>query len=405
MIIRKVIIGVLILVAAIANLPAQCTFSNPVMEGADPFVTYHDGYYYMLVTRGDRVAIKRSAELHRIHEYNEIVVWRFQNTQVGGHIWAPEIHQIDGKWYIYTCGQNTGLLNNPVSVPYVQDDQQMFVLESQSDDPLGSYEFKSWIIEGTGAIDETIFTHTDGKRYMVWSQFNQPGQPQSQCLYIAELINPWTVGTTHIKISCPELPWERNGWPVNEGAAMLQRNGKTYTVYSGSGYTTPEYALGYMVNTDGDLLNSGSWIKKGPVFQQNPEGGVYSTGHNSFIKSPDGSEDWIVYHGRLSSNEYRSRYVFLQRFLWKGDEPYFGVPVPVGEDMTCPSAGMGQIADIQPMNNVSSAVIESADNTTSLSGKLKQTVLLFLSSVGMTSIRSGPGSRIPQKVGWHVSSL
>ena len=331
----------------------QETFTNPVMEGADPHVVYYDGYYYMLVTRGDRVGIKRSADLNRIHEYNEIVVWKFENTPVGGHVWAPEMHFIDGKWYIYTCGQNTGNPGNPSAVDYIQENQQMVLLESQSGDPLGPYKFKSWLLEGTGAIDETVFTHNDGKNYIIWSQFNEPGQSQTQCLYIAELINPWTIGETRIKISCPELDWEKNGWPVNEGPAVLQRNGKTFIIYSGSGYTTPEYALGYLMNTTGDLLDKNAWHKTGPVFSQNPSGGVYSTGHNCFTKSPDGSEDWIVYHARLSPDGNTSRYVFLQKFYWKGDTPFFGTPVPVRDEIRVPEKNRGQIIGISPFSEPS----------------------------------------------------
>jgi GH43 family beta-xylosidase len=355
--IREVTSGLLLLFMLQVASFAQCTFTNPVMEGADPHVTYYDGDYYMLVTRGDRVGIKRSSELHRIHEYNEVVVWRFQNTPVGGHVWAPELHQVDGKWYIYTCGQNTGLSSNQHAVNYVQKNQQMFLLESLSDDPLGPYVFKSWLLEGTGAIDETVFTHTDGKQYIIWSQFNFPGQPQSQCNYIAELVNAWTIGDKRVKISCPDEPWERNGWPVNEGATVLQRNGKTYVVYSGSGYTTPEYALGYLLNTDGDLLNASSWTKTGPVFQQNPSGGVYSTGHNSFTVSPDGSEYWNVYHGRLSTDGSTSRYVFLQQYYWHGDEPVFGIPVPVGEAIACPGRDRGQVSSLHMVTDTSRVLI------------------------------------------------
>jgi len=347
-----------------AILPAQETFTNPLMEGADPHVVYHDGYYYMLVTRGDRVGIKRSANLHKINEYNEIVGWKFYNTEVGGHIWAPEMYLLDGDWYIYTCGQNTGRTVNSEGVPYVQEDQQMFVLQSSTGDPLGPYEFRSWLLKGTGAIDETIFTHTDGKRYIIWSQFNAPGQPQSQCLWIAELEDPVTVGAERVQISCPELAWERNGWPVNEGAAVLQRDGKTYVVYSGSGYTTPEYSLGYMVNTDGDLLNPDSWTKVGPVFSQNPDGGIYSTGHNSFIGSPDGSEDWIVYHGRLVPDGGASRYVFIQKFFWQGDVPDLGEPIPRSEEILVPSRSRGQVNALIPYGETDVVVAGYASDGT-----------------------------------------
>jgi GH43 family beta-xylosidase len=316
---------------------SQCTFTNPLMEGADPHASFHNGKYYLLVTRADRITIKSSPKLQDIGPLTEIKVWDFKNTQVGGHIWAPELHYLDDNWYIYSCGQNTGLANNPSAVRYVQENQEMFVLKSTTGDVFGPYEFDSWLMPGTGAIDETVFTHTDGKQYITWSQFNIPGQPQTQCLYIAELLSPTSIGAKRVLISCPDQPWELNGWPVNEGAAVLEKNGKTYVVYSGSGYTTPEYALGYMVNTDGDLLNPASWTKVGPVFQQNPAGGVYSTGHNSFTTSPDGTEDWIVYHGRLSPEGNTHRYTFIQKFEWEGDVPVFGKPVPVSQEIACPS--------------------------------------------------------------------
>ncbi|MDF1575872.1 MAG: glycoside hydrolase family 43 protein [Bacteroidales bacterium] len=316
---------------------AQCTYMNPLMEGADPHASFHEGKYYLLVTRGDRITIKSSPKLEKIGPLNEIRAWEFRNTPVGGHIWAPELHRIDEQWYIYSCGQNTGLDNNQEARAYIQEDQEMFVLKSTTGDPFGPYEFVSWLMPGMGAIDETIFTHTDGKHYIIWSQFNIPGQPQSQCLYIAELLSPTSIGVKRVLISCPDQPWELNGWPVNEGAAVLQKNGKTFIVYSGSGYLTPEYALGYLVNTDGDLLNPGSWTKVGPVFQQDPEAGVYSTGHNSFTTSPDGTEDWIVFHARLSPDGNTPRYTFIQKFKWEHDIPVFGTPKAAGELLSCPS--------------------------------------------------------------------
>ena len=328
----------IIIVSMVSNpLSAQCSYQNPLMEGADPFATFHDGKYYVLVTRANRVGIKSAPKLQDIGPLSEIKVWSYKGSPVGGHVWAPELHFIDDNWYIYTCGQNTGIDNNQEWVEYIQERQEMFVLKSTTGDPFGPYEFDAWLIPGLGAIDETIFTHTDGKRYIIWSQFNIPGQAQSQCMYIAELLSPTSIGLKRVKISCPDQAWERHGWPVNEGAAVLEKNGKTYIVYSGSGYRVPEYALGYLVNTDGDLLNPNSWTKVGPVFQQDPSVGVYATGHNSFTTSPDGTEDWIVYHARLSTNGSVPRDMFIQKFTWDGDVPVFGKPTPPDTDFACPS--------------------------------------------------------------------
>jgi hypothetical protein len=101
-----------------------------------------------------------------------------------------------------------------------------------------------------------------------------------------------------------------------------------------------------MVNTDGDLLNPNSWTKVGPVFQQDPSEGIYATGHNSFTTSPDGTEDWIAYHGRLSTDGSKPRHMFIQKFSWDGDIPEFGKPAPMNTDLSCPS-DTGTIINIQ----------------------------------------------------------
>jgi GH43 family beta-xylosidase len=377
----------IIFVSLLSNsLSAQCSYQNPLMEGADPFATFHDGKYYVLVTRANRVGIKSAPRLQDIGPLSEIKAWSYKGSPVGGHVWAPELHFIDDNWYIYTCGQNTGLDNNQDWVEYIQERQEMFVLKSTTGDPFGPYEFDSWLMPGVGAIDETIFTHTDGKRYIIWSQFNIPGQAQSQCMYIAELLSPTSIGTKRVMISCPDQAWERHGWPVNEGAAVLKKNGKTYIVYSGSGYMVPEYALGYLVNTDGDLLNPNSWTKVGPVFQQDPSVGVYATGHNSFTTSPDGTEDWIVYHARLSTNGSVPRDMFIQKFTWDGDVPDFGKPTPPDTDFTCPSdTGWIVIAEHQNIEDIEVYPNPAGDYINiELPGNLHEASLRVLNLLGQT---------------------
>ena len=129
---------------------------------------------------------------------------------------------------------------------------------------------------------------------------------------------------------------------VNEGPQALQHDGNLFIVYSASGCWTDYYALGLLRFAGGDdLLNAGSWKKSAtPVFEKSEKNVVYAPGHNSFFKSPDGKEDWILYHANDLPGQgcggHRSPR--MQKIIWKSDgSPYFGDPVKKGAPLSLPS--------------------------------------------------------------------
>jgi GH43 family beta-xylosidase len=128
---------------------------------------------------------------------------------------------------------------------------------------------------------------------------------------------------------------------VNEGAEALYRNGRTMIVYSASACWGPDYKLGLLTLTGSDPLNRAHWTKSpNPVFQRNDGNGVYAPGHNGFFKSPDGTEDWIVYHANDSSSGGcdMNRSTRAQKFTWNSDgTPNFGTPVRLGTQLAAPS--------------------------------------------------------------------
>ena len=95
----------------------------------------------------------------------------------------------------------------------------------------------------------------------------------------------------------------------------------------------------------GDPLDPASWLKDPePVFQRSDENGVYGPGHNGFFQSPDGTEDWIVYHAvdfpQGACNGLRTTRV--QRINWNEDgTPDFGIPVATDEPIAAPSGDNG----------------------------------------------------------------
>lgn len=308
--------------------------TNPVTpQRADPWVYKHtDGYYYFTgsVPAYDRIELRRAETLQGLAFAEPVTVWRkYESGPMSRHIWAPELHFVDGKWYIhYAAGQE----EDPFRI-------RMYVLENESANPLEG----EWVEKGevktawdSFSLDATMFEHR-GIHYLVWAQAD-PDMENNSNLYIAELENPWTLRGEQVMITQPEYEWETRGYRVNEGAAVLKKHGRIFITYSASA-TDINYAMGLLVaDEDADLLDASSWWKSPePVFTSSPENGVYGPGHNSFTVSKDGSQDIMVYHGRsypetLGHSLYDpNRQGRMQVLKWSDDGmPIFGTPVPDG---------------------------------------------------------------------------
>jgi GH43 family beta-xylosidase len=226
-------------------------------------------------------------------------------------------------------------------------------LKDQSADPFSD----DWKFAGAmkgmphrWAIDPTIFKN-DGRDYIVWSGW--PGDKDGvQDLYLAEMKNATKTKGRAVLISTPTYEWERFGNPkVNEGPEILKHDSKLFLIYSGSWCGTDQYTLGALVaSADSNLLDPSSWKKiDHPFLASSPEAQAFGTGHNTFFKSPDGTQDWILYHANPAPNEgcgpYRSPRA--QPFSWGSDGlPIFGPPVPVGKKLPKPSGTPDPISSI-----------------------------------------------------------
>lgn len=327
------------------------TFTNPLCNyGPDPWALWHDGYYYYMHTMVDRLVLWRTRDITDLRNAEQKTIWIPTDPSNKHNLWAPEIHRIDGKWYVYYAADDGN-----------SDNHQLYVLENAGEDPFeGEFAMKGRIStdkDNNWAIDGSVFEHK-GRLYMVWSGWQtRRVDTETQCIYIARMANPWTLESERVLISKPELEWERHyinetGWNpshkvfVNEGPQPLKSpKGKyIHVVYSASGVWTPYYALGMLTaDADGDLLDPSSWRKSPePLFRQSPENNVYGTGHNSFFKSPDATEDYILYHARATQTDPPgmgdTRSPRAQKIEWGADDyPRFGTPCPTGMRLKKPS--------------------------------------------------------------------
>ncbi len=324
----------------------QSTFTNPLLSsGPDPWVVFDHGFYYYMNTTGVNLTVWKTRNIGDLKTAEKKVVWTPPAEGPYSHdIWAPEIHRLSGKWYIYFAADDGS-----------NQTHRLWVLENKSRDPLqGNWVFKGKIADSTDkwAIDGSVFENRR-KLYLIWSGW-EGDQDGSQNIYIARLKNPWTVGSERVRVSTPEYPWEMIGdiksqqtgetrhVNVNEGPEALKHGSDIFLVYSASGCWTDNYALGMLTakNTS-NLLDASSWKKSSqPVFTESPAAHAFGTGHNGFFKSPDGKQDWIIYHANPKPQEgcEADRAPRAQPFRWKPDgSPDFGHPVPINQPLAKPS--------------------------------------------------------------------
>ncbi|ANZ41599.1 alpha-arabinofuranosidase [Lentzea guizhouensis] len=317
----------------VASAAPAVRYTNPIAERrADPHIFRHtDGFYYLTATvpEYDRIVLRRAATIQGLATAQETVIWRKHTSgEMAAHIWAPEIHFINGKWYVYfAAGRSDDVWRI-----------RMYVLESSSANPVtGSWTERGRITTpwDTFSLDASTFVH-NGVRYLTWAQ-QEPGIATNSNVYLARMgANPWTITGTVTRLTVPTLAWETRGFKVAEGPAVLQRNGKVFLTYSASA-TDANYCLGMLTaSAAADLLNPASWTKSpDPVFASNTATGQYGPGHNSF--TTDGASDVLVYHDRnyrdisgdpLNDPNRRTR---VQKVYYRSDgTPDFGIPVPDG---------------------------------------------------------------------------
>jgi GH43 family beta-xylosidase len=311
------------------------TFMNPLLAtGPDPWVLKVNNTYYHTHTMWNHIELYKTHEMSEIGQTQPMAIWWPPKTgPYSTDIWAPEIHYINGKFYIYFAAADENGKNN-----------RCWVIENDGPDPMNT----NWTMKGKvydinndeWALDPDSFEY-QGKRYFVWAGI--PGNTGIGHIFIASMSNPWTLSSSRVSLSQPTYDWEDNGYPTNEGPeGLISPNGQLFIVYSASGCNTDDYCLGLLILTPGgDPLNANDWTKfSKPVFTKSPGNGAYGPGHNGFFKSLDETEDWIIYHANNHTNQGCGglRNPRIQKFTWGTNGlPNFGIPVPIQTPIPKPS--------------------------------------------------------------------
>jgi len=301
-----------------------------ILQRADPYVLKSkDGSYFFLasVPEYDRIIIRHADNLLDLDKAEEKEIWhKHEKGPQSENIWAPEMHFLFGKWYIYYAGSDV-------------DDiwaLRPYVLECTGDDPMND----PWIEKGpmqaspeddfsfrAFSLDGTVF-EANGVWYYIWAEKVGVGKQISN-LYIGRLKNAYTLDTVQVLLTTPDYDWERSGFWVNEGPAVLQRNGRIFVTFSAS-ETGAAYCLGMMAAKEGDdLLDPLSWTKERyPILRSCDKLGIFGPGHNSFTVDDEG-RDVMIYHARQESvitgdPLYNpNRHTMIMPIVYKDGRPVF----------------------------------------------------------------------------------
>lgn len=271
-------------------MDAEQNYRSPlVYQRADPFVFYKDGVYYFTgsMPQYDCIELRCAPSLDKLAFANSKIIWRRRDEgELSAHIWAPELHYIDGKWYIYftACSSEDIWAIRP------------YALVCEGDPMKDEWHELGRIDVGhdSFSLDMTSFL-IGGRQYIAWAQTIE--KEIGSEIFIAEMETPTKLKTQPVRLSSPEYEWEQRGFKVNEGPAFLHRNGRVFLTYSASD-TGSNYCMGMLwADENADLLDPASWHKSDyPVFETSEEDERFGPGHNSF--TVDGDTDVMIYHCR-----------------------------------------------------------------------------------------------------------
>ena len=297
--------------------------SYPVLNGrADPTVYQYNGKYYFIATgetqNQSQVCIREAdtpIELFTTAQDHELI------PNVRKPRWAPELHELNGKLYIY------------LAIGDAWNKVQSSIMElKEGGDPKNKSDWKepvtvkkkdgSILYDNGITLDMTYF-EIDGVSYYCWAQreISSRGNGTSD-LWIATVDpkDPYKITSDPVCILRTQYGWDRISTTVDEGPYAIERNGKIYMTFSGAA-TDNTYCVGLLTAEKGaDLLKPESWKQTGyPILDSESVPGELGPGHSAFTIDEDGN-DLFVYHMRPNGG---TRSATARRVHWAAD----GTPV------------------------------------------------------------------------------
>ena len=272
---------------------------------ADPAIGKWNGKYYFISTNdldGNHSLYIRQADSvpGLVTAQQHLILDTKTYPHLGNLLWAPELHVIKDRLYIFHAG-------TPESF-FCEQSHVMALKEGGNPIKASDWEMPRRVVKADGSmlygeegitLDMTVFWSA-GKLYAAWSQRQFKPVDLGAWLYIAEVDpdQPWVLKSEPQVLTVPEYGWEHNHTFVVEGPFALYRGGKIYLSYSGA-LVDSTYVVGMLSMDDGAYpLDPASWTKENyPLLTSRSVPGEYGPGHNAYVTDDDGLV-WNTYHAR-----------------------------------------------------------------------------------------------------------
>ena len=280
--------------AAAVTYTYETEFTNPVASGADPFVLYDEGTYYLYATNDGSNGYIAYTSTDLVNWHTAGYVMRDEDAYLvnpGSYagLWAPEVFRDGDTYYmVYTAQEHIGI--------------------ATAESPLGPFKDKSGVLFEDKAIDGHLFRDDDGKIYLyfvstgVWNYNGYTTDARGGN-------NIWGGEFDLATLSFVEKPklliqYGEGEWNVNEGPEMIKNGGTYHLTYSKYGYGSTSYSVCDATSTSplGTFTKQGTVLITDDPSRSDPDNNLYGTGHHSFTQMPDGSLA-IVYHAHRSGKQ------------------------------------------------------------------------------------------------------
>ena len=283
-------------------------------DRADPDVFKWKGKYYFIATndadQNHTLYMRQADSIEEIANASESLILDSSTYKnIGGLLWAPEFHEINGKLFIFFAATPGEFFWEESHVMCLKEGGNPMNRNDWSEPKRICRMDGSELCEAGKVItlDMTCFLWQD-EYYVIWSQRQFVPVDLGAWLYIAKLDEnePWKLKSEPVLLSKPEFGWANNHTFVDEGPFALIRGDKLFVTFSSAAVDT-SYVVGLLQIEKGkNPLERENWKKTGyPLLSSRSIEGEFGTGHNAYVIDEDG-EVWNTYHARPGTQAPRS---------------------------------------------------------------------------------------------------
>lgn len=244
---------------------------NRPLFGQDPHLTKVNDKWILCESVDEKHVRLSYLDLEQKKRVFHQVVWENESEQ---QLWAPELHRIDGLWYIYYASSNG------------ENHTHRTMVAGAAMNPFGPYNFSVPVGPDVWGIDMNVFAWK-GQRYAVWSGWQNNKDEFPQHLFIAPMISPVEIGERTL-LASPYLQWQLSVAPILEGPQAFVDYGTLYILYSANASWKQEYSTGILELVGENPLNPLHWVECPWPLMTNAGHGMMTSEH-------------FVYHRKMSN--------------------------------------------------------------------------------------------------------